>query len=388
MNARRVVVLGGAGNLGARIARALARHGQSEIVIAGRDAERTQAVARRLASEGAGHPASSGACVQGCRIDHSDSFELRDQLRRLRPGIVIHTAGPFQALDYGVAEICCDIGSHYIDLADGRRFVADFGRLDERAKQKGVLLVSGASTLPGLSSAVVDLLRNGMKRIETIDMSIVPSGQSARGKATIAAVLSYCGKPVRVLERGVWTRRFGWLDARRVQYSGLVRRVAVCDVPDLELFPGRYAGVETVTFRAGPELLHEHIALKCMAWMTRLGLVRDWARYATAFDRLGRRSRRFGSDVGCMQVNVSGFAHDGSRIERRWDLIARSNHGPEIPCIPAIALAKKLIEDRIETRGAMPCLGLIGIEDFAQEALGFDIDWNLTRVNQPCRAPI
>ncbi len=38
------------------------------------------------------------------------------------------------------------------------------------------------------------------------------------------------------------------------------------------------------------------------------------------------------------------------------------------------------VEGRIVQRGAMPCVGLISLEDFAQEALGFAIDWRLTRV--------
>ena len=374
-NARNnVVILGGAGNFGTRIARALAGSRRAELWIAGRNAARAEAVARKLASE------SGSDRIQACRIDRGDPAALRRSLRQLRPRIVIHTAGPFQALDYDVAQACIEVGSHYIDLADGRRFVAEFHQLDEPARQRGLLLVSGASTLPGLSSAVVNLLKNGMKTIDTIETSIVPSGQSARGRATITAVLSYCGKPVRVLEDGVWTRRIGWLDADRVRCADIEKRVAVCDVPDLELFPSYYAGVKTVTFHAGPEALYEHLLLRGMAWLAHRGLVRDWARHATSFDRLGRHARRFGSDVGFMQVRISGRAREGSRIERTWDLIAGSNHGPEIPCIPAIALARKLLENRIETRGAMPCLGLIGIEDFAREAQGFDIDWNLKRM--------
>jgi short subunit dehydrogenase-like uncharacterized protein len=41
--------------------------------------------------------------------------------------LVIHTAGPFQGQDYGVvAAAVAAAGAHYIDLADGRRFVCDF----------------------------------------------------------------------------------------------------------------------------------------------------------------------------------------------------------------------------------------------------------------------
>jgi len=370
----RVVILGGYGHFGTRIAHALAKHGRAEIWIAGRDPARAAALARELES---GH---AGAAVQGIALDLGDAAGLARALGRLEPGIVIHTAGPFQGRDYDVARACIEAGSHYVDLADGRRFVADFAELDDRARARDVLLVSGASTLPGLTSAIVDLLRNGMPEIRTIDISIVPAGQTVRGRATIAAVLSYCGKPVRRLEDGVWRDFIGWQDARRVKYPCFSRRVAVCDVPDLELFPARYKGVRTVSFRAGPELRFEQLALGGMAAMTRLGLVRNWARYTGAFEQLSRLTRRLGSGTGCMQVNVSGIGRDGAAIERRWDLVAGSNHGHEIPAMPAIALTKKLLRGEISLRGAMPCLGLIGIEDFALEAQGFDIDWNLTRV--------
>ena len=370
----RILILGGYGHFGSRISHALARNGEAEIWIAGRDPERLGLMAAEIE---ASYP---HAVVAGTALDLTDTDCLRRTLDRLSPGIVIHTAGPFQVRDYGVAEACIESGSHYLDLADSRRFVADFARLDQRAKAADLLLVSGASSLPGLSSAVVDLLSHGMQRVTTIETSIVPAGQTLRGRATAAAVLSYCGTPVRRLRNGTWSDCIGWTDVRRIRYPCYARRVAVCDVPDLELFPQRYKGVETVTCRAGPELYLEHVGLCLMARLRRLGLVRDWARCAGFFTWLNRLTRRFGSDTGCMQVSVTGTARDGSTIERRWDLVAGSNHGHEIPALPAIALARKLLTDRIAQRGAMPCLGLIGLEDFAVEASRFDIDWNLTRV--------
>lgn len=367
-------MLGGYGHFGTRISLALARHGDAEIWIAGRDPSR---IGRRVGEIETAYP---NAAVSGTVIDLTDRKNLRTSLERLEPGIVVHTAGPFQSRDYGVAEACIAAGSHYVDLADGRRFVADFGQLDARAREAGVLLVSGASTLPGLSSAVVDLLSHGMREVTSIETSIVPAGQTLRGRATIEAVLSYCGNPVRRLREGVWSDCIGWTDVRRVQYPCYARRVAVCDVPDLELFPARYRGVRTVCFRAGPELYFEHLGLGLMARMRRLGLVRSWSRYAGFFTWLNRMTRRFGSATGCMQVCVAGIARDGSTIERRWDLVAGSNHGHEIPALPAIALARKLLTGQMTLRGAMPCLGLIGVEDFAVEAGRFDIRWNLTRV--------
>lgn len=378
--AARVVILGGYGHFGGRIARALLRHNTAEVWIAGRDIARAADLARELAHD------RPGAATHASALDATDRAGLASAFRRIGANVVIHTAGPFQLRDYTVAEACLDAGCHYLDLADGRDFVAGFDRLDARARASDRLLVTGASTLPGLSSAVVDVLRSRMTTIRSIETSIVPAGQTRRGRATIAAVLGYCGRPVRVFENGRWTLRHGWQDVRHVRYPKFSRRVAVCDVPDLALFPGYYSVTDSVSFRAGPEFPIEHFALRAMAWLTRLGLVRDWSRHAAVFERFGRRFERAGSDTGGMQVCVTGVDRDGETIERCWNLVAGSNHGPEIPCIPAIVLAKKLIAGEIAARGAMPCIGLIDLADFALEAQPFDIRWQLTRLDDTCLA--
>ncbi len=88
-------------------------------------------------------------------------------------------------------------------------------------------------------------------------------------------------------------------------------------------------------------------------------------------------ANRFGSQVGSMQVTVTGTCSDGSTVKRIWDLTARQNHGPEIPCVPATALAKKLLRGEIARRGAMPCVGLVDLDDIAAELEGLDIDWQV-----------
>lgn len=69
---------------------------------------------------------------------------------------------------------CIECSAHYIDLADDRRFVCDIAELDNQAKDKGVLIVSGASSVPGLSSAVVERYQNQFSTIESINLAIAP----------------------------------------------------------------------------------------------------------------------------------------------------------------------------------------------------------------------
>jgi hypothetical protein len=374
--ASRIVVLGGYGNFGARIVRALAKDARYDIYVAGRRRESADALTQAIAAE------FPRAKLHAVELDIGSPSFVR-QLGAIAPIVVVHAAGPFQEQDYKVAEACLACRSHYVDLADGRRFVSGIRLLDREARRRDVLVVTGASTLPGISSAVVDMLTREMASVHSIECSIAPAGQSPRGSATIAGVLSYCGKPIRRLEHGAWIVRHGWQDARTVEYPHFKRRVAACDVPDLALFPERYPSVETVSFHAGPERSWQQVALWLMAAAARARLIRDWSHYAPIIARLDRRTRGPGL-VGAMRVRVSGHASGGAPLARTWTLIAGSNHGPEVPCAPAIVLAKRLAAGETAERGAKPCLGLIDMSDLEVTLAGFDIDWTVTEERTPC----
>ena len=78
-----------------------------------------------------------------------------EALRALSADVLINASGPFQHHDYALPRACIAAGCHYIDLADARAFVTGIGVLDAEAKAAGVSVVSGASSVPGLSSAAV-----------------------------------------------------------------------------------------------------------------------------------------------------------------------------------------------------------------------------------------
>jgi hypothetical protein len=47
-----------------------------------------------------------------------------------------------------------------------------------------------------------------------------------------------------------------------------------------------------------------------------------------------------------------------------WNVIAEKNHGPYIPCGAAIALAKRIGSGASLPTGAMPCVGLLTVDEF------------------------
>ncbi|MBA3564262.1 MAG: saccharopine dehydrogenase NADP-binding domain-containing protein [Gammaproteobacteria bacterium] len=371
--AYRIVILGGYGHFGGRIAKALASHRDLHLLIAGRSMAAASGFVAGLGSTAAAHEA--------VQLDHaSPDFELA--LRRLDADLLIHTCGPFQGQDTHVAESCIATRTHYVDLADARDFVCGFTRLDGSARAKGVLLITGASTLPAVSSCVIDEIAKQYATLQEVRISIAPGQRTPRGLATIEAILSYCGRPFRRLEAGRWITVYGWQDIRRIDYPQLGQRwMASCDVPDLALFPERYAGVATVNFHAALELSALQWGMWLMAWLARAGLVNDWSRHARLVKRLADRFDRFGSDVGGMQIELTGIGVNGCARRTAWFLLAANGHGPEIPCIPAIVMAQKLARGDIAVRGAQPCMGLMSLRDFENAVRHLDITCKISELS-------
>lgn len=344
----RLVLIGATGVFGSRIARRLSHDPRFELILAGR----RLAPLREMQNELDARHARLAALDVG-------AADFRDSLARLRPQLVIHTAGPFQKQDYRVAEACIACGSDYIDLADGREFVTGIRRLDERARRAKRLVISGASSVPAVSSAVVDSLLPAFLSLDSIEHAIIPGNRTPRGEATVASILGYCGRPIRVWRDGEWQIAYGWMDGKRQTFPFGLRRVGVCDVPDLELFPQRYPGVRTVLFRAGLELPLLQTGTWCAAVLVRLGLIRDLASCAPSLRRFSERFIRLGSDVGGMVVDLVGQGLDGLPLHLRWWLVADAGHGPQVPATPAVVLAGELAEGRLKAKGAQPCVGLL-----------------------------
>ena len=363
----RVLLLGGYGNFGALIARELARDVGLELIIAGRNA----AAAQRLAAE---LHAAGGNQIESAVLD-VDAPDLAARLGTLAPGLVIHTCGPFQGRDYRVALAALDAGAHYIDLADARAFVAGIGTLNTRASEANRLVVSGASTVPGLSAAVIDRYRIEFDALTDIDIGISPGNRAPRGIATVAAILSYVGRPLHMWTNGQWHNAFGWQALRREHYPDPVgkRWLGDCDVPDLALFPLRYPGLKTLRFGAGLELGFLHLGLWLLSWPVRWRLLPPLDRWARGLKRISDWFLAWGSDTGAMHVRLRGTAIDGKPLTLTWILIAASGHGPQVPATAAVVLTRKLARGQLSARGARPCLDLFSLDEFLAALQNHDI---------------
>ncbi len=367
-SSRVVTVLGGYGIFGGRVVEALARDGSCRVRVVGRSAKIGHNFAQRV-----------GTDFYPCLL------EDRDALRRAIDGsfLVIHAAGPFQGVDYHVAEECLKAGAHYLDLADAREFVVGISRLDDDARRCGLMVASGVSSTPAITSAMIAELSPDFARIDEIHTALSPGNQNPRGIATIAAVLSYLGRKIRVYRDGQWALRPGWGDAQRLQFPPPVgiRRVHNCEVPELELFPHAF-GAQTVRFSAGLELnLLNYLLSLCAITCRWFGF--DFTRHARFFLNVSLMLYPFGTTNGGLAIWVRGRDHAGRPVERRIALVTDYD-GPATPSSAAVVLARKTLKVGPPRIGAFPCVGLLSLDELMAQlhplgiwcARGDELGWS------------
>jgi hypothetical protein len=356
--AARIVVLGGYGHFGTIAARRLLHEPDFEMVIAGRDAVRAREAAARL------------GCAAAC-LDRNEP-SLGDRLRELGATLVMDLAGPFQGRNYAVPQAAAAARAHCVDIADARPYVTGIGGLSREARAQGVALVSGASSVPALTSAVVDHLARGLATVERIDMGISTSG-CLPGAATVDAVLSYCGEPIPAWRDCAAGESRGWTGLRRRDIAGLGRRWIVdADVPDLDLLPARYPQLRELRFGAGSESK----VLVGMTWLwargRALGLVPPLRRAPRALLQAWRACAP-STGRSALFAHVEGTDASGARRHRSWTLVASDGDGANIPVLPAIALARRLARGGVPCGFAQPCVGLLSLDEIRAEMEGLRV---------------
>lgn len=366
----RVVIVGGYGAFGAHVAERLARETGLEIIIAGRSLAKARAQAAMMKTAGA------RGRIDAAMLDATQATSA--QLRQLAPDVVINASGPFQGQDYTLARRCIEAGCHYVDLADARAFVTGITALDAEARAANVSIISGASSVPGLSSAVIAQLAEGLARVDEVHIGISPGNNFDPGAATAASIIGAVGKPFAARVGGKQITAYGWQRLHRYRFPEIGPRwMGDVDVPDLELVPQHYPGVETVRFTAGLEVGLFHLGLWGVSWLTRAGLLRDARPLAGPMLAMKRWLSMLGSDTGGMFVNIAGSDERGRRLERTWTLIARSGNGPYVPAIASVLLARRLATGGEVPRGAMPCFELFTLANFEAEIADLDITCSL-----------
>lgn len=374
----KILVIGGYGTFGKRIVNSLLNYYDHEIVIAGRSKEKLAKAKHMLR-------VSFGKLVQIVEIDVL-APKLVETLKEVNPHLVINASGPYQlqkksSSAFLVAEACLDVGCHYVDLADDRKFLTNFKeQLDERASKKGLVLITGASTVPAVTDSVITHYLPRFENIESINYGISPGNRTDRGRGTVASILSYTGQPFNTLVNGDFKPIFGWQDLTRYDFGKPIgkRWMSNCEIPDLDLIPAIYPQIKNVRFQAGLEVSILHLGLWALSWFPRIKLVKTWRRFTDGLIAMSEWFRNWGSDCGGMFIELEGVNAQGEAKKVEWQLVAEDGVGPNVPTIAAEIVMNKIDRGELDA-GAYPCTGLFTLEEFLIVAARWGIYQKETR---------
>lgn len=354
----RLLILGGYGVFGGRLAELLRDLPQLEILICGRDADR----AARFCAGYIG-----AATVTPCRLDRGD---LSSRLGELAPDLVIDASGPFQNYGpdpYGVIRACIDAGIDYMDFADSADFVFGVSQFDDAAKAADVVVLSGVSSFPVLTAAVLRKLAQHMD-IRSVEGGIAPSPFAGIGLNVMRAVVGYAGEPVKLTRGGMRTTAPGLAESRRYTIAVPGRlplrniRFSLVDVPDLQVLPIEHPGLRDIWMGAGPvpEILHR--ILNLLARLRTLVRLPSLVPLSGLFHRVLNLAR-FGEHRGGMYVRAEG-QRNGGEVVRSWHLLAEGDDGPYIPSMAVEALIRKLLQGTRPESGARSATTALELDDY------------------------
>ena len=353
-----ILILGGYGVFGGRLAGLLADEPALELVIAGRDLVRATAFCKAWRGE---------AVVRPLQLDRAD---IAAGLVVERPDLVVDASGPFQqygAEAYRVVEACLAAQVPYLDFADGTDFVSGISRFDEAAKAAGVFVLSGVSSFPVLTAAVLRKMAETME-VVSVAGGIAPSPHAGIGLNVMRAVVSYAGGPVKLLRNGEPAVARGLAESMRFTIAVPGRlplnniHFSLVDVPDLRVIPPEHPTLRDIWMGAGPVPESLHRVLNGLAWARATFRLPSLVPLSRLFYRM-LNLMRFGEHRGGMFVRARG-TRDGELVEASWHLLAEGDDGPYIPSMAIEAIVRRCLAGEPPAPGARPATRALELSDY------------------------
>ncbi|MBL4871656.1 MAG: DUF4166 domain-containing protein [Robiginitomaculum sp.] len=359
----KILILGGYGVFGGRLAELLSGLAGLDIYICGRTEEKAIAFCKTL---------TGAARFIPLKLDRKD---IGVALKRYVPDMVVDASGPFQKYShntYAVVKACIDAKIHYLDFADCADFVFGISEFDGQAKKSGIFALSGVSSFPVLSAAVVSEFQNHMV-IESVKGGIAPSPYAGIGLNVMRAVIGYAGGPVKLIRDGKLIEAKGLTESMRYTIAppGLLplRNIhfSLVDVPDLQVLPAEMPSLKNIWMGAGPvpEILHR--TLNVLAKLRAIFHLPSFEPLSPLFYFV-LNLMKFGEHRGGMFIEAQGYVKGKPKthVTMSWHLLAEGDDGPYIPSMAIEGIVRKYVNGERPKYGARPATNALSLTDYGE----------------------
>jgi len=332
MNRQGLLIVGGYGVVGRRVAAELAADYPGRVVIAGRHFDRAQATAVILGHGTCGRaidvsaPASIAAALEGIAA----VISCIDQ-----PGRLLLHAAIERGLRY------TDITPHLCELGSG----AAYEQIDARARASGARAVLGTGIVPGISNVMARSLAQALGGADAIETALLLCAADVTGPASFDYFLQELAMPFEVHVDGADRVAHAFSEPRAVEFAAPlgVRQAYLFPFSDQVLYP-RTMGARTAVTR----LAIEPAGLaRGLAVALRLGAGRliAWPALRRGFSRLRRKRPSEAGTLFALRVDVSFNARQG-----RATLVGPAQ--ADAAAAGAAAVTRSLLDGEVAEPGA------------------------------------
>jgi saccharopine dehydrogenase-like NADP-dependent oxidoreductase len=332
MSAEGILIAGGYGVVGRRIAAELAPDYPDRVILAGRNLDRANAAAAAIGYGTCGReidvtvPSSIVAALDGVALVVS----CIDQ-----PGRRLLCAASESGLLY------TDITPHLSELGRG----AAYDKIDADARASGARVVLGTGIVPGISNVMVRAVADMLSGADKIETALLLSASDASGPASFDYFLQELAMPFKVHIEGADRTARAFSNPRLIEFPlpAGVRPAYLFPFSDQVLYP-RTMGARTALSRLAiePVWLAKLLAIMVRIEATRL-VAGDRVRHAIA---QRRRDRAPTEHVGlALRVDVKRDGRLGHAT-----LVGRAQ--ADAAAAGAAAVARSLLEGEIAQPGA------------------------------------
>ncbi|MGB9777564.1 MAG: saccharopine dehydrogenase family protein [Anaerolineae bacterium] len=328
----KVIVLGGAGDMGSQTVETLARHPEvRRITIADRNVAGAEALACRLTGSG-----------PEVLVRPMDARNHADVVEALRGHDVAASAlGPFYRFEMPLVRAAIEAGVDYVSICDdwiaAKQVVEE---LDTLARQRGRRIVVGLGTSPGLSNLAAAYLARQMDQPLRVTITVYQPPEAGQGMAVLQHVLFIFGGPAPVWRDGQLEMVRAGRIVREVELP-MVGRMRVWNAGHAEpvTLPRHFPTLEEVTF-----LMSVGAWTHLFLWLGRLRLTATPERIDRVANVLARLlptpKAGMPEPPGALRVDVEGI-REGQPVHRMLCGVGQMRPATGVPlALGAVMLAR------------------------------------------------
>lgn len=370
-----VLVLGGTGEAGRRIARLWLQRQEGEVRIASRSLERGQSVADSLNAN------LATLRAKAVRVDLYDIASVRKALEGVRLVFQAGPALPEEALRQ-VAEEVVDAGAHWVDLQLASSQIAALRPLEDRLRRRNLCFASQAGFHPGLPAALV---RWAGSRVDELTSARVASYLNPRDGLLPTSGMDelmelFQSYDAQVFEEGRWRSATGTKrrDMKRFRFPfGVGRRTCVVmGLDEMYDLPGMFPALTDTGFFIGN---NDRITSWIVTPLMMLGM-RLFPRVPlSTWGRLYCRStKKFARPPwGTVLLLEAEGRKGGDRVTVRLGL--RHEDEYEFTAAPAVAVGEQILNRVVRCKGVRYAAHVPDAQRLLRDlvAMGIEQEWEV-----------